>query len=538
MTTPIETQPAAVTCRGLSRTFGSTRALSGVDLDVAPGTIHALVGQNGAGKSTCLGIIAGRIRPTDGEVNILGRPFAHGTPRAAQTAGVAAVYQELTVIGHLTPQANVFLGRPITRGGLLRRGVMRRQYEQLCAEVGIPCAPDVPCGALTVAQQQLIEIVRAVAVDARVLVLDEPTAALALGERQALFRTLHSLKAKGTSIVLVSHNLDEVLENSDEITVFRDGNCVATRPAAQWTKPDLINSMLGDASRELREAEAAVLDDADRPAHAKAAATASNDAPVLLRAHGVRLAGRLRDVDLELRSGEVVGVAGLMGSGRSSLLRALAGAEAGTRGQLTVDGRTVRWPSTPRAAQALGIAFLPEDRKTQGLCLDMSAADNVALPRLGLVSRLGYLAPRRAANRMSPFLRSAGVDLAKIKHPARSLSGGNQQKLLFARMSFLQPRVLLADEPTRGIDIGAKADILDGLRRLAHEDGVAVVLVSSDLEEVLAFSDRVVVMAGGQLVTEFGAGEASEDDVLRHAFGVETLSSPDDRERRRREVPA
>lgn len=508
------TAEIGIACRGLSRTFGSTRALDGVDLDIASGSIHALVGQNGAGKSTCLGIIAGRIKPTSGELFILGESHHYGSPRAAQEAGVAAVYQELTVIPQLTPQANVFLPHPITRGGILRRKEMRARYEQICAELGTPPAPDVPVGQLTVAQQQVVEITRAVMSESRILLMDEPTAALALEERRALYRVLRSLRDGGTTIVLVSHNLDEVLENADVVTVFRDGRVIETRPAGDWSKPELIKNMLGDSSRALLAAETTgrKLNDP------RSGTAATAQSAVRLRARGIELPGRLADVDLEVHAGEVLGIVGLMGSGRSSLLRALSGLEPDARGRVEVDGRSVAWPSSPGAAQSLGIALLPEDRKTQGVCLRMSAAENVALPRLGSAGRLGYLSPRRLESKAASYLKAVGVPSSKVRQPAASLSGGNQQKLLFARMSYIRPGVLLADEPTRGVDVGAKADILEEVRRLAREDGVAVILVSSETEEVIAYSDRILVMAGGRIVDEHDAAAVSDDQLLQDAF--------------------
>jgi rhamnose transport system ATP-binding protein len=511
------TSPTAeigVACRGLTRTFGSTLALDGIDLDVAVGSIHALVGQNGAGKSTCLGIIAGRIKPTSGELFILGESHQYGSPRAAQEAGVAAVYQELTVIPELTPEANVFLPRPITRGGMLRRRAMRERYEQTCAEMGTPPAPSVPVGQLTVAQQQVVEITRAVMSDSRILLMDEPTAALALDERRALYRVLRSLRDGGTTIVLVSHNLDEVLENADVVTVFRDGRVIETRPAADWNKPELIKNMLGDSSRALLAAETT----GRKLRDPRSDSAGADEAVVRLRAQGIQLPGRLADIDLEVHAGEVLGIVGLMGSGRSSLLRALGGLERDASGRVEVDGRWASCPSSPGAAQALGIALLPEDRKTQGVCLRMSAAENVALPRLSSAGRLGYVSPRRLESKAASYLKAVGVPSSKSRQPAASLSGGNQQKLLFARMSYIRPGVLLADEPTRGVDVGAKTDILEEVRRLAREDGVAVLLVSSETEEVIAYSDRILVMAGGRIVDEHDAAAVSDDQLLQGAF--------------------
>lgn len=512
--------PAGVRCRQLSRSFGSTRALDGVDLDVRAGTTHALVGQNGAGKSTCLGIIAGRIRPTSGEVTVFGRAFHYGSPRAAQGAGVAAVYQELTVIPQLSPHANVFLAQPMTRWGCLRQRRMRQEYVRACESLGIPAAPDVPAGQLTVAQQQLIEIVRAVVSGARLILLDEPTAALAIEERRALFRVLRSLRDAGTTVVLVSHNLDEVLENADTVTVFRDGRLIATRPAAEWSKRTLIEQMLGGSSKELLEVEVGGSRELAGTDPEVAPPPAGGAGQVLLRVDHVGLAGRLRDVHLEVREGEVLGIAGLMGSGRSSLLRAIAGAEPNVAGRLWVAGDEQPWPASPRAARQLGIGMVAEDRKTEGVCLEMTCAENVALPGFGTLSRFGYLSPRRMAARTTPLMSAAGVDTRKVRDAARTLSGGNQQKLLFARMSYQRPRILLADEPTRGVDVGAKAEILEEVRRLAHEEGVGVVLVSSELEEVLAFSDRILVMAAGRITYELDntSGDVGESDILAHAF--------------------
>jgi ABC-type sugar transport system ATPase subunit len=510
---------AGVVCRGLTRTFGSTRALADVDLDIAPATIHALVGQNGAGKSTCLGLIAGRIAPTSGDVTVLGRSFHYGKPRSARDAGVAAVYQELAVIPHLSPQANVFLATPITRFGVLRKRSMRRRYLRMCEQLGIPAAPDVPAGELSVAQQQLIEIVRGVVSEAKVLLLDEPTAALAVAERRALFRVLDALRNGGTTIVFVSHNLDEVLANADTITVFRDGRLIETRPASAWNKGELIKRMLGEESSAL---VAAAAGESSRRAVRPVGPSAPGG--VRLRATRIQLPGRNYELELEVREGEVLGLAGLMGSGRSSLLRALSGAEPGTRGVLEIDGVARPWPTSPRVARELGIGVVPEDRKSAGVCLEMSCADNVTLPRPGRPSRGGYLSPRSVVATALPHLRAAGVAEGKVRDLARSLSGGNQQKLLFARMSYLRPRILFADEPTRGVDVGAKADILDEVRRLAREDGVAVVLVSSELEEVIAYSDRILVMSEGRIVSELDNrdGQVSEEQVLNSAFATAT----------------
>jgi ABC-type sugar transport system ATPase subunit len=331
---------------------------------------------------------------------------------------------------------------------------------------------------------------------------------------------LRSLRDNGTTIILVSHNLEEVLENSDAVTVFRDGRLIETKPASEWTKHELIENMLGNASSELLETELRESRQSDGSTDSAPVLAEVDSSALVFRAHNVTLPGRLRDVSLDVRAGEVLGVAGLMGSGRSSLLRAIAGAEPGTRGQLELDGVAMSWPGTPRAARSLGIGLIAEDRKSEGVCLGMTCAENVVLPGFRSLSRFGYLSSRRMADRALPHLRAVGVDSSKVGDTARTLSGGNQQKLLFARMRFQQPRILLADEPTRGVDVGAKTDILNEVRRLAHEDGVAVVFVSSELEEVLAFSDRILVMAEGRVVHEFDnrGGTTTQDEILSFAF--------------------
>jgi ABC-type sugar transport system ATPase subunit len=524
--TPPPAGDVAVSCRGLSRSFGATHALRGVDLDIAAGTVHALVGENGAGKSTCLGIVAGRIGPSSGEVRVFGETFSYGDPRAAMKLGVAAVYQELTIIPALSPQVNAFLAHPPTRRGLIRKKRMRQHYEEICAELGIAPAPDVPSGELAVGAQQLIEIVRGISSDARVLLLDEPTAALAEAERDALFRLVASLRDRGVTIIFVSHNLDEVLEHADAITVFRDGELVATKPRAQWTKRELVANMLGpDAAAGLFEAELetkAAATSIPAVASSPVAPRSADVAAAAMTIRGLCVPACLDAIDLEVRRGEVLGIAGLMGSGRTSLLRALAGAEPTAEGTLMCDGEAVPWPRNPRAARRLGVAFIPEDRKAQGLALDMTSSENVALSNFGSAGGFGRVTSRQITRRVAPLLKAVGVDASKARQPARTLSGGNQQKLLVARAHFEGPSILLADEPTRGVDIGAKTEILQEVRRLAHEEGLAVVLVSSELEEVTAFSDRIALLVEGRLHDTFDNrdGGVRASALLVAAFGA------------------
>jgi ABC-type sugar transport system ATPase subunit len=510
-------QEIAVTCTGLSKRFGATQALADVDLTLKGGEIHALVGQNGAGKSTLLGVLAGRVAPDAGHIEVFRTSMVLGRPREARQQGIVAIYQELTTVPALSAVENVFLGQPLARSGVLSAAEMRREFMVLCERLGHRIAPGAMAGELSVADQQLLEIMRSVRADARVMLFDEPTAALAPAEREALFALMRDLREEGIAIALVSHNLDEVLAIADEVTVFRNGRRQATAAASRWTKRTLVDAMLGERGGEaLGEA----LLDGGR--HERQISGAPPRRDVVVEVSGLALDRRLREVDLVVRHGEILGVAGLVGSGRTTLLRAMAGLEPKARGTLRVGGTDHRWPTTVRAALRHGIAMVPEDRKDQGLVLGLTAAENIAIGDLSAVARGGWLSPRRMRSRSAALAGEFGLDRARLDGPVRELSGGNQQKALLARWGMRPPAVLLADEPTRGIDIGAKQDVFRALRRFAQA-GTAVVLVSSELEEIVAMADRVVVMAAGRIVAERTAGddEISVGVLLDAAFELE-----------------
>jgi rhamnose transport system ATP-binding protein len=512
----------AVSCRGVGKRFGSFRALRDLDLDLEAAKVHGMVGENGAGKSTCLGILAGRIAASEGAIHTFGEELElRGDPRVSRSAGVVAIYQELTIVPALTAHANVFLGAPLTRRGLLSEREMRRRYVELCDRVGIAAVgPKVIASQLSVAEQQMLEILRALVTDARIILFDEPTASLAIPEREALLRLMRGLRDQGMTIAFVSHNLDEVLEISDSVTVFREGRLIASEPTAFWTKPRLVQAMLGrDASDRLvqRLAEA---DSAEPvPVYTNSRRKVRN---ALLEVRGLSVPGILHDVDLTLREGEIVGIGGLVGSGRTTLLRSLAGLEPHAAGGCVVEGRECEWPKTVRAAQARGIALVPEDRKGQGLALHMTAADNVTMSDWGALRRRGLVSPRRTASEAAIVAKKFGFDPARICEPAGNLSGGNQQKLLLARWAHSTPKILLADEPTRGIDIGAKEEIMAALEAMAC-DGLAVIFVSSELEEVAAISDRVVVLAEGRVAgtLDRADGEITMSMILHTVFKTE-----------------
>ncbi|MFT3864958.1 MAG: sugar ABC transporter ATP-binding protein [Solirubrobacterales bacterium] len=501
--------------QGIRRTFGVTVALDSIDLTIRRGTVHALVGENGAGKSTALGILAGRLKPTEGTVTVFGKELPYGDPRACLKDGIAAIYQELTTVPALSPEANVFLGQTESRLGFLARRGMRRRYEELCAQLGVEAKPSgVPAGRLAVADQQLLEVLRALQVDANIVLFDEPTASLAEHEREAVLTLMKNLRARGITVVFVSHHLEEVLEVCDDISVFRDGSLIASRPRAEWNHRSLVDAMLGvdKSGKALQEIESN-----QAPA---AAAPVAAGTPVL-RAAGLTLPGAVEDVELEIREGEIVGLGGMVGSGRTSVLRCLAGLEPRSRGRLWIDGEEVAWPKTVRRALSYGITLVPEDRKGQGLGLALSAADNVMMSNFGAVSRFGFLRPSRlraaAAAEATPF----GFATGRIGSTAGHLSGGNQQKLLLARAANGRPRVLLVDEPTRGIDVGAKAEILLKLKEMVAA-GMSIVFVSSELEEVAGVSDRVLVLNRGQVVGVVEREDRiSPASILSHVLQVE-----------------
>ncbi len=503
-------RPPAIDARAVAKRFGAIQALKGVSLPVAGGTIHALVGQNGAGKSTFLGVVAGRVAPSAGEVEIFGVPHEFGSPRRARKLGIAAIYQELTIVPALSTQANVFLGQTRARFGLLSEAEMRDQFGRLCERFGVRLPADVPAGSLSVADQQMVEIMRGVQSEARLLLFDEPTTALAARERAALFGVMRQLRDAGATMVLVSHNLEEVLDIADVVTVFRDGELADSAPRGRWTKRDLVRAMVGH--------------DVSDSARARAPATRTGQATPLLRATDVTVPGALSGVTLEVRAGEIVGVGGLVGSGRSTLLRALAGLEPKSRGTLTIDGEQRPWPRTPRQAIRAGISLVPEDRKNQGLVLGMTARDNIVMSDFKRVSRWGVLSRGASDAAARSTAREFGLDEERVGAAVRHLSGGNQQKVMLGRWYYRRPRVLLADEPTRGIDVGAKEEVLGTLRRLAAQ-GLGIVLVSSELEEVVALCDRVVVLSEGTPAAELSAddGPLTVASILNAAFRVESV---------------
>jgi ABC-type sugar transport system ATPase subunit len=505
-------QGVHVELRDISKSFGGTHALEGVSLSIGHGKIHALVGENGAGKSTLGKIIAGAHSADSGQLLIDGEPVRFHSPHDAISRGVILIAQELAVVPSLTVEQNVFLGVEPSKAGFQQRRELRRKYTELAASVGFELDGSVPAGSLRTADQQKVEILRALSRNAKVIVMDEPTAALSRPDVEALHVVIRQLARGGTTVVLVSHFLNEVLELADEVTILRDGRLVHTVPAAGQTEESLMAAMLG---RSL---------DATFPAKQPVAA----DAPVVLAVRDLVAPG-VNGVSFELRAGEILGLAGLVGAGRTEVARAIYRANrvhsgsvtvATAKGQAAVTG-------TPRSAMRSGVLMIPESRKEQGLLLGRSVRENVSLSTLAQVSRAGMVQPGPERRTVRDVLSRVDARGGGQSVPAASLSGGNQQKLLFARSLLRDPTVLIADEPTRGVDVGAKRAIYELLTSLTAS-GLGVLLISSDVEEILGLAHRVLVMRGGQVAAELAGDDMTEAAVLGAAFGATDSSRGDD----------
>jgi simple sugar transport system ATP-binding protein/ribose transport system ATP-binding protein len=495
-------QPALLEVDGVHKRFGGVHAVRGVTLAVAAGTIRGLVGENGAGKSTLGKMIAGLFQPDEGQISLEGEPIRFRSPRDALRAGIAIITQELAIVPTRTVIENVFLGvEDRILGVVVSKAELRRRYRRLAEATGFAIHPDETVGELRVAQQIRVEIMRALARNARLVVMDEVTAALTIDEAERLFEVIRGLRERGTTVIYISHFLDEVLRLVDDVTVMRDGSLVKTSPAADESPRTLVTAMLG-RSLEL------VFPGKKVPAA---------DAETVFEVEGVTRRGLLHGVSLSVRRGEIVGLAGLIGSGRTELARAVFGADSLDEGTIRVLGKPVSF-HRPRDAVRAGVAMVPESRKEHGLMMRRSIVENVTLPHLAALSAGGVLKPRAELGRVREISRRLDVRASNLRAPVEMLSGGNQQKVLFSKWLFRPPRVLIADEPTRGVDVGAKQQIYQLIASLAAE-GLGVLLISSELEEVLGLAHRVLVMREGRLVAEFDGTSATEEEVMQAAFG-------------------
>jgi rhamnose transport system ATP-binding protein len=494
-----------VSLSGVSKAFAATQALTDVSLDLRAGEVHALVGENGAGKSTLVKILAGVYQPDSGIVSLGGSPSLLRGPADARAHGIAVVHQEPRLFPDLTVAENVFLGHaPTGRFGSISWREMRRRADRLFDELDVRLDAGSPVRGLSMADQQLIEIAKALSLEATTLVLDEPTASLSLHEVGRLFTIVRRLRDRGVAILFVSHRLDEVFELCDQATILRDGRLVISAPTTQLTTADLIRHMVGRAVGLFPKAEVPLGD-------------------VLLAVEGLTRGTAFRDVAFEVRAGEILGLAGLVGAGRTEVARVLFGIDRRDAGRVLLAGQEVTFGS-PSAALRAGIAYVPEDRHQDGLVLDFPIASNVTLP---ILPRLfPRLLVRRETERQvaRTFTDELRVRMTGVEQPVAALSGGNQQKVVLAKWLATKPRILILDEPTRGIDIGAKVEVHRIISDLAAS-GLAIILISSDLPEVLAMSDRIVVLHEGRITAEIGRAEATEELVMYAATGQERLPS-------------
>jgi simple sugar transport system ATP-binding protein/ribose transport system ATP-binding protein len=494
-----ETETADLELEGVAKHFGGVRALDRVSVSLRRGSVHALVGENGAGKSTLGRIVSGALTADDGTMVLDGAPVTFRSPREALARGVAAIAQEPSVVPQLTVAENVFLGVEPRTGRFLRPRALGRAYAALADAAGFDLPGGVPAGRLGTAEQQKVEILRALSREARIIVMDEPSAALGAPETAQLHTIIRSLARAGKTILLISHFLREVLDLADTVTVLRDGAVIRSGPTARETEESLVVAMLG------------------RPLTSTfpARQPAPPGAPVLLSVRDLRAPG-VDGVSFEVRTGEIVGLAGLVGAGRTELARAVYGAAKVESGEVRLSSGAAVGRS-PRRSLDAGLAMIPESRKDHGLVFGRSVVENVTLPRLAEFSTAGLVHRRLERRAARAVLERCEVRGAAYSAPVRVLSGGNQQKVLLARMLLCEPGVVIADEPTRGVDVGAKRAIYEFLVSLAAE-GMGVLLISSELEEILGLAHRVLVMRRGRLVRELGEADLSESAVLGAAF--------------------
>ena len=494
--------PPALAVRGCSKAYPGVRALHDVSLTVAAGEVRGLVGQNGAGKSTLIKIIAGAVLPDDGTVQVAGSTMRGGVAEH-RAAGIAVIYQEPQLVPHMSALENVFLGAtPRSRLGTVRWSAMKAEYEAMCAELGVRIDANARAASLSPGDRQLVEIMRALRAASAVLILDEPTTALPERERERLYRVMEQVRGRGTAIVFISHDLDDVLSNCETVTVLKDGRNVTTERAGDLDPDRLVSLMTGDAHAEI------------------APPSTRRRGEELLSVRALSVLPTVRSVSITAHAGEVVGLAGLLGSGRTETLRALAGADHVTTGRLWLRGHEVKWPTTVRRAKKLGIQLSPEDRRHEGLVGDLSASANVTLGSLGALPWWKPVSKSVEKAQQRQVLDDVGLARGRESSPVRNLSGGNQQKVLLARLLIDSPDVVLLDEPTSGIDVAAKAQILELAVSIAAS-GKAMVVAMSDLQEMLTFCDRVYVLRGGETVAERDSRTTSEEEILQLTFAGE-----------------
>jgi len=492
--------------KNISKSFSGVEVLHNVSFELRPGEVHALLGENGAGKSTLVKIITGVHHPDKGEILLNGEPVYFSDARESRQAGIAAIYQELSLFPDLDVAENIFAGRqPVTVGGRVDWRKLYAEASKLLESLGVRLDLKQNARTLSIAQQQMVEIARAFSIYAQILIMDEPTSSLTLHEVDDLFRLVRRLRAEGTAIILISHRLEELYSLSDRVTVLRDGSYVDTRSMKDVTRDDLIRMMVGRTITNLFPKQAVRAGD------------------VVLKLENLSRAGSFQDVSFELRRGEILGLAGLVGAGRTNVARAIFGVEPASGGRIQVEGRDVVITS-PQQAIGLGLAYVPEDRQLHGLIPAMSLTPNISLPMLDHYAQFGWL--RDKSERKSAYDAALQMEVRanNIWQLARELSGGNQQKVVLAKWLSTNPRILILDEPTRGIDVGTKAAVHGLMSKLASE-GMAILMISSELPEILGMSDRVIVMREGHVTGHFSRAEATQEKIISAATQTVTTGN-------------
>ncbi|OEV31470.1 D-ribose transporter ATP-binding protein [Streptomyces nanshensis] len=485
---------------GVSKSFGNVRALQGVDLALHAGEAHALAGENGAGKSTLIKILGGVHTPEAGTVRLDGSAVVFAGPAGARDAGIAVIYQEPTLFADLSIAENIFMGRQPRRAlGRIDHGAVREATAALMRRLGVDLDPDRPARGLSIADQQIVEIAKALSFDARVLIMDEPTAALTGTETARLFSVVEALRAEGAAVLFISHRLEEIFRLCRRVTTLRDGRLVATEALEGLTEDDLVRRMVGRDLEELYPKQ-------DTTPGARA-----------LTVRRLTREGVFHDVSFDVRRGEIVALAGLVGAGRSEVVQAVFGVDRADAGEVEVDGTELK-PGSPTVAMDAGVALVPEDRRQRGLVMEMSVERNIALTGLDRLGSAGMVRRSLERSRAADWAVRLRLKYNRLTDTAGVLSGGNQQKVVLAKWLATEPGVLIVDEPTRGIDVGTKAEVHRLLTSLA-EEGIAVLMVSSDLPEVLGMADRVLVMHEGRLVAEIPRADATEESVMAAATG-------------------
>ena len=508
--------PTIFHLEGVEKHFGGVVAVKGVNFDLRRDEVHALVGENGAGKSTLMKIVNGLYPPDEGRLEVGGQKAEFSSPRDAEESGIAMIPQELDLFLEISVAENLFVGRrlPRTRWGGLDWATMREEAREKFEALGVDFDVTIPVKHLSAANRQIVAIARALLREARAVIMDEPTASLADREARRLFGIISDLTASGVGVVYISHRLEEIFEISDRITVMRDGEHIVTKPTSDLDAEELVRLMVG------------------RPLNELFTRSGSDPGEVALEVSSLTRAGEFADVDLEVRSGEVVGLAGLVGAGRTEIAQAIFGIRPAEEGEIRVNGEAVRIGS-PQSAMKRGIFYVPEERQSQGLILPFTIRANISLSILDRLSRMGLVESRAERETAERFAEALSIRGARISESVSRLSGGNQQKVVLAKSLAREPSILILDEPTRGVDVGAKSEIYSLIDDLAKE-GKAILLISSELEEVLSMCDRVVVVREGRITGEFDRKEATQESVMAAATGVgpgSAANGPPDREK-------